>query len=197
MLRIGASQEQLGKRLGMFVWTFKIGDNILYNLDVIFKLVKDHNRKDGHSYTKPISILCVSVIEAVLVDFLERLDQGTSHFPDKLNAVRVEVKNELEKEKKYDLSVFNGQAYKNKKLRNFGYKELIEFYKKFRLIGLKDSNYQILQRLGHFRNRVHIRNYFENFERDEVRVFSEARTQETINIMEEILRYFSEKYARP
>ena len=51
--------------------------------------------------------------------------------------------------------------------------------------------------LSRFRNRVHILNYFGNFEKDETRVFSTYRTQETLDVMIWMIKYFNKNYARP
>ena len=197
MLKISSGKEELKECLNSFIWTFKIGDNILYNLDVIFQLVDDHNKLEGHNYAKPTSVLCVSIIEAILVDFLERLDSATRHFPSKLDAKRTDIKNELEAEKNDFQSTYKGKVYQYKRLRNFGYKELVEFYEKFHIFGPSPNPYEALQNLGRFRNRVHIRNYFGNFERDESRTFSERRAQRTIDSMESIFKYFNKNYPRP
>ena len=99
MLKISSGKEELKECLNSFIWTFKIGDNILYNLDVIFQLVDDHNKLEGHNYAKPTSVLCVSIIEAILVDFLERLDSATRHFPSKLDAKRTDIKTNWKRRK--------------------------------------------------------------------------------------------------
>jgi len=197
MLKLISSKKNLKDSLNSFIWTFKIGDNILYNLDVIFQLVDDHNTLEERNYAKPISILCVSVIEAVLVDFLERLDSATDHFPTKLDSKKTDIKKQLEGEKRNFETTHEGKVYKYKRLKNFGYKELIEFYGEFNILGSKPDIYEDLQYLGRFRNRVHIRNYFGNFERNESRTFSEERTQRTIDYMEDIFKYINKNYPRP
>jgi hypothetical protein len=195
MLTINQTQEDLIKKMNSFIWEFKIGDNIEYNLDIIFNLIKNDN--NIFNYKKPISILCISVIEAIFVDLLHRLDMGTNHFPKKLTKNKSEIKKELDKEKRVYQISFLDETYQGKKLRNFGYKDLINFLKKFSILGSTDEVYTILQKMGHFRNRVHIKNYFNNFEKDESVVFSEKRTQKIINCMVWIFNYFEENYSRP
>ena len=197
MLTISSSKEELGEYKDSFIWTFKIGDNVLYNLGLVFQLVNDHNSLEGRNYSKPISILCVSIIEAILVDFLERLDSATRHFPSKLDSKRTEIKNQLDGEKNDFETTYEGKVYKYKRLKNFGYKELIEFYEQYKILGPKLDTYARLQDLGRFRNRVHIRNYFGNFERNEYRTFSERRTQESIDYMVATFKYLNDKYPRP
>jgi hypothetical protein len=197
MLKIDSPTSDLNEYMKSFIWTFKISDNIIYNLNLIVRLVRDHNNLQGRDYNKPILILCVSVIEAMLVDFLERLDSATRHFPSKLSVDRENIKAELNRKQCDFQSIYEGQVYKYKRLQNFGYKDLIEFYEHFHLLGKSPLNYRVLQDLGRFRNRVHIRNYFSNFERDESQVFSERRTQAAINIMVSVFKYLSENYPRP
>lgn len=195
MLTIGSTQENLIESIDSFIWEFKIGDNIKYNLNIIYNLIEDYN-KNRFNYKKPISILCVSVIEAILVDFLARLDMGTNHFPKKLNDARFEIKSKLSKEKKEFPGIFLDKVYQYRKLRNFKYKDLIDFFEEFSILGPSIKTYKNLQKIGHFRNRVHINNYFGNFERDESKVFSEKRTQLTIDYMVKMFRYFKENYSR-
>lgn len=196
MLEINSTKEELENILDSFIWDFKIGDNIRYNLKVIYNLIKDYN-KNKTDYRKPISILCVSVIEAIFVDFLYRLDMGTNHFPKKLEDLKFDIKNRLNEEKKETEGTFLEEVYKYKKLRNFGYKDVVNFLEEFSILGSSSQKYSTLQKIGHFRNRVHINNYFDNFERDESKTFSEKRTQVTINYMRKIFLYFKDNYSRP
>lgn len=197
MLTISSTKNDLQERLNSFIWEFKIGDNIFYNLDVLYNLIENHNNDPECNYAKPVSILCVSIIEAILVDFLERLDMATRHFPDRLAAQRVEIKNKLDGEKRNFQSVYHGKTYQYRKLRNFGYQDIISFCEEFSLLGPQTDVYDILKNMGRFRNRVHINNYFGNFERDESRTFSESRAQRTINYVEKIFRYMERHYSRP
>jgi len=48
-----------------------------------------------------------------------------------------------------------------------------------------------------FRNRIHIKNYFNNFEKDESNTFSESRVQKTIKAMVWFFGYFQTYYPRP
>lgn len=196
MLTLHKNKELLRDLLSTFVWTYKIGDNIIYNLDLVYRLVDDHNSL-GRQYAKPIAILCVSVIEASLVDFLERLESATAHFPLKLATERELIKARLNQEQNILETVRNGQVRKHKRLKNIGYDQLISLCEELALLGRNSRNYSILRTLGRFRNRVHIRNYFDNFERDESRVFSEARAQSAINHMESVIEYLSLNYPRP
>lgn len=196
MLNIRYTNEEMKEYLSSFIWEFKIGDNIIYNLDIVFSLIKSYNDNENN-YKKPISILCVSVIEAILVDFLERLDSATNHFPSNLASQKVKIKERLSKEKiKYNVT-FLDEVYQSNKLRNFGFQELVKFCEEFSLLGNSSDRYTNLKEIGKFRNRVHIKNYFNNFERDESKTFSEIRTQKTIDYMVDIFYFFNYEYSRP
>lgn len=74
---------------------------------------------------------------------------------------------------------------------------LFTLFEDFKLIGNKKEDYEFLRRIAHFRNRVHIKNYFDNFEKDESRVFTELRTQKILNSIIKIIGYFGDNYSRP
>jgi len=191
VISISVETKELEELLFAFVWDFKIGDNILYNAELLQSLIHDHN-KGAVSYSKPIAIIGVSIIEAILVDFVERLDQGTDHFPDLLIDNKNLIKRRLAKEKK-------SSPEKGVRLRNFGYSELISLCEELELLGPargKINVYSKLKSMGRFRNRVHIRNYFNNFGRDESRTFSERRAQMIVDYVIKMFRYFEQNYYR-
>ena len=196
MLEINDTKEGLQSLLNQFIWEFKIGDNVSYNLNLVFSLIRDHNSDRGCNYSKPISILCVSIMEAILVDFLERLDKATYRFPESLGESKEKIKLRLSKEKQDFEKVYEDETFKYRRLRNFGYKDIVSLFEEFSLLGSSTEVYVNLQNMGRFRNRVHIRNYFGNFERNESRTFSEVRTQKTINYMSKLFKYMEKNYSR-
>ena len=48
MLIINKEKKELNSSLDSFIWDFKIGDNILYNLDIIYQLVVDYNNNKNY-----------------------------------------------------------------------------------------------------------------------------------------------------
>src|SRR3989344_4366775 len=128
---------------------------------------------------------------------MERLDKGTRHFPKKLDGSRDAIKNRLNNEKITFQSEFIGDVYQSRKLKNFGYPELITLLKDFSILGAVSERYDTLIKMGRFRNRFHIKNYFGNFELNESETFSEERTQKVINYMVHIVGYFKSNYSRP
>jgi len=197
MLQIVKTKDELKKELDFFVWDFKIGDNILYNTTVLYELVDDFNI-NNKSYGKPISTISISIIEAIMVDFIYRLYSGTNHFPESLKdqegEVKLKLRGETIKRKHIDL---DGQEHEYLVLKNFNFSPMIQVYEELKLFGDNKIIYQSLEKLAFFRNRIHINNYFNNFEKDENETFSKKRVQITLNIMIWIFDYFKIHYPRP
>ena len=56
--------------LSSFIWDFKVGDNILYNFEILQNLyISRQKLQDKDIFNKPITITTVSIIEAILLDF--------------------------------------------------------------------------------------------------------------------------------
>lgn len=197
MLVIERTKKQLKEDMNSFIWDFKISDNISYNLNVLFELVDDYNNL-AKNYKKPISIIAASIVEAIMIDLLYRLFHGTNHFPDSLKCRMDEIKSRIKEETKETKIVgIDGKIYYCSILKNFNFAPMIGLYKELKLIGDRDSYYDTLLKLAYFRNRVHINNYFNNFEKDEKITFSEKRTQSTLHIMAWFFTYFRMNYSRP
>ena len=81
--------------LQKFIWDFAHGDNITYNAKVLVALrAARRTAKQPDLFHKPITIQIVSLIEAVLVDFLTRLDQATTHLPKNVDPVTLATCND-------------------------------------------------------------------------------------------------------
>ena len=171
-----------------FVWDFKHGDNIVYNFEVLRSL---YNARDNdpqpNLLNKPITISIVSIVEAILVDFLARIDQATSHLPAGIDIQTLtDIKSEIEKQKKpvkLDDEILGEQIYLKRKMYHFN--EIVGIFKKYEVFGGKDDDiYEQLSTFGAIRNRVHIENYHRNFEERENLVFTSKR----LEALEEVLR---------
>jgi len=74
--------DQVNDQLFTFVWDFKHGDNISYNLRVLAALYAARvGTENKDILNKPITIAIVSIVEAILIDFLTRIDGATTHLP--------------------------------------------------------------------------------------------------------------------
>lgn len=204
MLEISRTKEELKQKMNLFIWDFKIFDNIEYNLDILFDLIEDYNLScknldvPTRNYKKPISLITISIIEGIMVDFLYRLYLSTNHFPDKLKDQENIIKSKLAQETKKSKYVDSkNREYWIQSLKNFNFITMIEFYEELKLLGDIKKNYEFLTKLVHFRNRIHIKNYFNNFEKNESVTFSEIRVQKTLKAMVWFFEYFEKNYPRP
>lgn len=197
MLVLNKIKEHLKQDMDCFIWNYKISDNILYNLEVLFSLIDGHNNLKNN-FQKPISIVAVSIVEAIMVDLLYRLYHGTNHFPVSLKHREAEIKRKInEKTKDKKIVSTDGKEYYCSILKNFNFAPMITLYRDLNLLGNQATIYDTLLKLSYFRNRVHINNYYDNFEKDEKETFSEKRTQTILDIMIWFFTYFKKNYSRP
>ncbi len=162
-----------------FIGDFKLGDNIVFNLSVLkslYELRANGSAVHKRHLQKPITLLNISIIEALLYDFHLRLTTFTreaiSISQDVLDAIRSKKIDEFEK--------YIASAKKN------------DFF------DLKDTVfYDKLDELRKLRNRFHIQNTKKHFEKDDVQAFNEARMILSEQALEEVIRTLARKYARP
>ena len=57
--------------------------------------------------------------------------------------------------------------------------------------------YELLRRFGDMRNRVHIENYYGNLERDESKVFTDARLATLESLLSSLWERMTMVYPRP
>ena len=162
-----------------FIGKFKIGDNINHNLDVLGLLYKYFDKADleqkGLLY-KPITITIVSIIEAVLYDFLWRVYKFTTEGVQGLSE-RV-------------INSIRGKDYDE-------FCKYIECAKKHKIFGKKDcAIYDNLQELRTLRNRIHIQNRDGHLEPDELKAFNDTRKILAEKVLEEIMRTLSREHSR-
>ena len=162
-----------------FIGDFKLGDNIAYNLDVIEVLYGRYHEADAEErrlLCKPITVLLVTIIEAVLHDFHFRIVVMTRE------GVRgvAEAVAEYVRGKKID------------KLAHY-----IDSAKKHDFLRATDKQfYADLDTLRRLRNRLHIQNYKDDFERDDRDAFSDARKTLAERSLERTMRVMAEHYHR-
>jgi len=176
--------NELDAKIQKFIWSFKVYDNIKYNFNILSTLYECKNSnassRGKYYFNKPLIIIHVSIIEALLHDFYIRLSQSTNHFPSSIP---------LDKRK-----VMQSKF----KTKNMSMDQLVKCFYEYELLGGKSSViYPALKSLNYLRNRVHILNWFANFERDEIRVFTNSRLVATEKITSYIVNYISKNYSRP
>jgi hypothetical protein len=161
-----------------FIGSFRLVENINYNLSGLALLYRYYEREDedGKRFLrKPIIVLLVSVIEAVLHDYHTRIRtftrEGVANLTqsvmDYISAKRLD---ELEK--------------------------YVASARKHNLFGTDPEFYEILDELRRLRNRVHIQNTKEDFEPSDRHAFTERRKTAAEVALEKTLKIMAAKYPR-
>ena len=194
--------QQLSDSLSAFIWNFKHGDNISYNIDVLTALYQSKGtHTDPELFIKPITVQIVSIIEAALVDFIARIDEATTHLPgkislDQLSSMKLDIQKEKKEFKERDFTGEHVYVYLRRKSYNLS--ELIKIFKKYKLFGDKsDPIYKHLFEFADMRNRVHIENYYRNLDDREPYVFTESSLELLESTLMELWTKLSTDYKRP
>ncbi len=190
--------KKIRDELFMFIWSFKHGDNIMYNFEILkalFETAKINEKND--ILNKPITITIVSIIEAILVDFIYRLYGATNHLSVGLDYIKVKsIKKEIESKKVKKRDKESGSIYYS--IKKYNYSDIIKIMSKYELFGNKnDIIYDSLKEFGNMRNRVHIENYYNNLEDREEKVFTSARVEKLEEILFELWKMMINKHQRP
>lgn len=163
-----------------FIGKFKIGDNVHYNIKVLKALYSSRNElpEDQKNYLeKPITVILVSICEALIYDFIDR----SKYF------VREGV-----------AGLSEASLDRLRKSNAWKFEKKIKLFKELNLLKTSDANiYIFLQNLANLRNRIHIQNEFNNFEADEIIAFNTQRRIEAEKMVELLMSKLSEHYPRP
>ena len=163
-----------------FIGNFKLGDNICFNLAIrktLYDLRFAGNPLQRRHLQKPIIVMNVSIIEAVLYDFHLRVKTFTSEGVANLQASVIDY-------------------IRGKKIDEL--ERYIASAKKHDLFDERESGfYDALDDLRKIRNRLHIQNTKNHFEADDHAAFSEARLTLSEQAIEHVMRTMAKKYPRP
>jgi len=162
-----------------FIGDFKTGDNINYNfrlLAILYRHYEAAEEDEKRLLCKPIIIILVSIIEAVLHDFHMRIRvftrEGVKNLAD--SVISYVQGKELDELAKYIASA-----------------------KKHDLFEAADVRfYDDLTELRKLRNRIHIQNAQSLRPADEEEAFSEAKMTLSERALEKVLKTMTSKYAR-
>jgi hypothetical protein len=161
---------------GTFMWNFKKGDNIIYNLEVVWELYDARSKStDKDKYNKSIIVVLVSIIECILDDFSYRI---RGHVHDTVPNIT-----------QANIAVFRTKKYD--KLEHY-----IAASKRFDLFNKPDSFYIQLDELRKARNRLHIQNSNNQLAADEYNVFTDSLLVKTQQAFEIILATMIIKFPR-
>ncbi len=162
-----AQRDQLAEAItDTFMWSFKKGDNIIYNLEVVWELYEAKARSvDKRKYNKPITVILVSIIECILDDFTNR--------------IRGHVNDTVPNISQSDIVMFRTKKYD--KLEQY-----IAASKKLDLFNQPASFYDSMDVLRKARNRIHVQNSKNQLAADEFNVFTDAllaKAQQAVEVV--------------
>lgn len=159
-----------------FVASFKVGDNLLYNCDLLCKLVEtnEHDR-----FNKPIVLQVGSILEAALSEIIARAQHfNREGVPNISEADRLEIQ--------------------GKKIDKFN--TVIDVLKKYSVLnGVEENIYDELHKLRRYRNKIHIQDdiNIQGVSRDELDSFNADLVAWALTLNHRVLKYLSENLQRP
>ncbi|UWU19344.1 hypothetical protein [Rhizobium sullae] len=157
-----------------FIGDFKVGDNLVYNADVLRSLCA-HN--DDGRLNKFVVVQVGAILEAALGQIIYRAQNfNREGVPNIAAADRREIEG-----KKID------------KLNN-----IIDVMRKYDLLNeLGGGIYDELHTLRKFRNKVHIQDDNQDVPRDEAAAFTPARCAWSLGLCATVLGFLGQKFPRP
>jgi hypothetical protein len=162
-----------------FIGSFKLGDNINSNLRTLALLYNYYEEGDIANKTllrKPITIIIISIIEAVLHDFHSRIRAFTAEGVASLTS---DVILHIKGAKIDELAKYIASAKKH----DFFDMQNTKFY-------------DALDDLRKLRNRIHIQNSKGDFEPNETDAFSVKRKVLAEKVLEKVLKAMNEHHGR-
>jgi hypothetical protein len=171
--------DRVGRAItGTFMWSFKKGDNIVYNFDIIWELYRARRAATAthkHKYNKPIILLQMSIVECILDDFVNRVGQ---HVRDRIPNIT-------------PAQIADFRTKKRDKLEHY-----IAAAKKHDLFDADDAFYANMDLLRQARNRFHIQNAGRLDPADESVLFRGALLTMAENTFEVVLERMMGKFFR-
>jgi hypothetical protein len=157
-----------------FIGDFKVGDNIVYNANLLCKMAEA-----GSLYNKLVVVQAGSITEAALSQIFYRAQNFTREgVPDIPEADRAEIE--------------------KKTVEKFAV--IIDVSKKYKLLDeLGADIYDDLHTLRKYRNKVHIQTDvdIEGVPRDEEKAFTDKIRSWTVGLNLKVLEFLARKYPRP
>lgn len=159
-----------------FVGSFKVGDNLVYNSDLLCSLV---NISGDGSLNKSIVVQAGSLLEAGLSQIIYRAQNYS-------------------KEGVPNISEAERQEIEGKKVDKFA--TTIDVLKKYRVLdGLRQDIYEELHNLRRYRNKVHIQDSVNipNSPLDEADLFTDELCSWALSLNAEVFKFLSQNLSRP
>ncbi len=173
-----SERDLISKAIFTFIWSFKKGDNILYNMEILWTLYDAKNDSPPlrkMHFNKPIMLVIVAIIECFLDDFVDRIQE---HVSDKLpNVTKTEV-----------------AEFRKKKLEKF--EHYIATARKYNFFEQPKNFYTALEFLRDVRNRLHIQNTKNKLDKDEHKIFNDLNLHVAEKVFDVIFKTMMEKFPR-
>lgn len=159
-----------------FVGDFKVGDNLVFNADLLCKLAEANARS---AFNKPIVVQVGAILEAALSQIIFRAKNfNREGVPNISEPDRLEIEGK-------QIDKFNS---------------VIDVLKKYKVLdGLGPDVYGDLHKLRKYRNKVHIQEDIgiEGVSRDDEVAFSNDIRKWALALNAKVLKFLGEKLARP
>ena len=164
---------------GDFFGDFKLGDNVVYNLDILGVLYTTQRQQAelADHLRKPIILILGSIAEALLHDLFQRIKHNTR---EGVSGIAKEV-------------LLNERTKSRDK-----FETLIAGAKKLELLG--DQNERFYDRLNGLRlarNRIHIQDTDRRLDRNERNVYTQDLQLEAEELVEVVIRTLAARFSRP
>lgn len=159
---------------------FKLGDNIVFNLNslaLLYKYYRSESTSNQNLLRKSIILINASCTEAVLHDFYKRIRGNTKEGVTGLAGNVVDAIRILKRIDKFDLYITHAEKH--------------DFFN-----ANHTDMYEVMHEIRQLRNRVHIQNEKNHFEPDDVNAFNEERLTQSEKVLEAVVRTMSSKYPR-
>jgi hypothetical protein len=159
-----------------FVGDFKVGDNLVFNADLLCKLTEANK---GGAFNKLILLQVGSILEAALAQIIYRAQN-------------------FKREGVPSISETDRAVIEGKKIDKFS--SVIDVLKKYKVLdALGTDIYDELHKLRKYRNKIHIQEdiEIEGVSRDEGIAFSIEICTWALGLNVRVLKHLSEKLGRP
>lgn len=182
-------RNDLAKIVFSFIWSYKNGDNVLYNFDILNILYKSQVSSDvgyRQCFNKPITLIISAIIECILSDFIHRIK---GHRREKIP--NLSIKQIADFRYKVKDSGLVERQYKE-------FNHFIQAIEKNKIFGDDKIIYKALDFLRKVRNRIHIQNNTANdLPLDENLVFTSSNLKLAENLLNIIMDKMLNNYYRP
>lgn len=172
-----------------FIWSFKKGDNVLYNFAILRSLYEAQAKAgvtEKSLFNKPIVVIIVAIIECLVADFIDRVKEHRREkvpnlTDDQIHAIRYKEK---------------GGSLVERQMRELTH--FIDQIQKHNLFGVEtDDLYEAMHYFRRVRNRIHIQNsQSTDLPADEYAVFTRQNLTAAQRLLESVIEAMFTKYYR-